>query len=604
MDEIKTLGNLLNSLKQLYKEQPVIKYRNRKGEWKGLKAEVIIKEVYELAKGIYTLGLRKGDKIALMAHTTYEWTIIDFAIQILGIVNVPIYPTLTGEQIKYIVEDSECKLFIAYDENLMSKIWHHRNELNIKNYVLIQSTEGKKSKLSGNKENLLVLDDLKEKGKSSKIDDNTIKKIANSINGDDLATILYTSGTTGVPKGVKLSHRNLVTNADDAVDKLNLSIYDDTLVFLPLSHAFSRTCNYALMMAYVTLWYAESIDTLGRDMIEAKPQVLIVVPRVFEKVYERVLDNVNKSGGLKKLIFYWAKRIAEEVARKQDKNEKISRFLQIKYNLADKLVFKAIREKTGGRIVFAVSGSSPLARHIAYFFYGAKIPVLEGYGLTEASPIVSTNTLERNKIGTVGTPFKSVEIKKGEDSELLVRGPNVMLGYYKDEESTKEVITEDGWLKTGDICEIDSENFIKIIDRKKDMYKTSGGKYIIPQKIENMARAEPYISEFVVIAENKKYASAILLPNFDKLREFANENNIEYNSEEDLINNKIIQEFYQKIIDENLNSKLARYETIKKFIMISKPFTIENGQLTPSLKVKRKIVNQQYEDKISKLYNE
>jgi long-chain acyl-CoA synthetase len=317
-----------------------------------------------------------------------------------------------------------------------------------------------------------------------------------------------------------------------------------------------------------------------------------------------VLDNINKSGGIKKILFYWAKKIGEEVARKKDNKQPISGYLKFKYNIADKLVFSKIRERTGGRLFFAVSGSSPLAKHISYFFYGIGLPVLEGYGLTEASPIVSSNTIHKDKIGTVGTTFKWVKVKTADDGELYVKGPNIMLGYYKNEEATKETINDDGWLKTGDIAEINKEGFIKIIDRKKDMFKTSGGKYIVPQKIENMAKINQFIAEFVVIAENMRYVSALLLPNFDKLKDYAKDENITYSNNSDLITNEKIKNLYQNIIDQEINPHLARYETIKKFVLIEKPFTIENNELTPSLKVKRRVVNQHYKDLINRLYEE
>ncbi len=598
----KNLYDLFDSLEKYYNENPVIKYRRGDGDWKGIYPDELKKTVYKIAMGLDSLGLSKGDKVCLMNQTNHYWTLIDFAIEIMGMVNVPIYPTLTGEQINYIVNHSEGKVFFIQNNELYSKFSHTDEEFNnVKKLIFIESDyppSNENNIMTLNKLISLGEENLKQKGIEY------IKERGKSIDSNELASILYTSGTTGEPKGVMLSHLNFISNAYGAYEKLELPKYNNTIVFLPLSHAFARTCNYGLMMGGTTLWYAESLETLGRDMTEAKPEVMIVVPRVFEKVYERVLDNINNSGGIKKILFYWAKKIGEEVARKKDNKQPISGYLNFKYNIADKLVFSKIREKTGGRLFFAVSGSSPLAKHISYFFYGIGLPVLEGYGLTEASPIVSSNTIHKDKIGTVGTTFKWVEVKTADDGELYVKGPNIMMGYYKNEDATKETINDEGWLKTDDIAEINKEGFIKIIDRKKDMFKTSGGKYIVPQKIENMAKINQFIAEFVVIAENMRYVSALLLPNFDKLKDYAKEENITFSNNNNLISNEKIKNLYQNIIDQEINPHLARYETIKKFVLIEKPFTIENNELTPSLKVKRRVVNQHYKDLINRLYEE
>lgn len=605
--EIKTLYHLFDSLEQLYKDKPVLKFRNIYGEWENISAKDIRKNVYNIAMGLMSLGLEKGDKVCLMSHTRYEWTLIDFAIEITGLINIPIYPTLTKQQIKFIVNDSNAKAFIASDYNSISKVLKNKEEMsNIKNYIIIDEKEIDALNTNKTQTKLLTIKQIIKKGKSAlkKKDSTHPENIGKNINENDLASILYTSGTTGKPKGVMLTHKNFISNGLGALHKLKLDKYNNTMVFLPLSHAFSRTCTYGLLSGGVTLWYAENLDTLARDMVEAKPEVMIVVPRVFEKIYERILDSANKSGKIKKLLFYWAKRIGERVAIKKERKKKLSPLLKFRYNLADKLVFEKIRSKTGGKLIFAVSGSSPMSKQISYFFQSVKINILEGYGLTEASPVVSTNTLEQNKIGTVGTPFENVQVKTANDGEILVKGPNVMLGYHNDEELTKKTITQDGWLKTGDIGKIDSEGYIRIVDRKKDMLKTSGGKYIVPKKIENLAKVNEYIQEFVVVADNRKFASAIILPNFEKIRAYADNNNIKYKENSDLIADDKIISLFQRIIDEEINSTLARYETIKKFILIDKQFTIENNELTPSLKIKRKHIYKHYNKRISKLYND
>jgi long-chain acyl-CoA synthetase len=594
--EMKTLADLFKALPEIFKNHPYMVYRKGK-EWKEMSIEESIDIIYKLAMAMDSLGFEKGDKLCIMSDTRYEWTLFDFAMTITGIVNVPIYPTLTGEQAKYLIEHSEASGVIAANKSLMNILLKYKDEHKLKKYILIDGD-------SDESNNVISMEDLIKLGEKELSEKGVeyIDNIMSKIKEEDLASILYTSGTTGIPKGVMLSHKNFVSNADGALKKLNLDKYDCILVFLPLSHSFARTCTYGLMMGGNTLWYAEKVATLGRDMADAKPETMLTVPRVFENVYRKVINNATEQGGLTKIIFNWAKNSAIKYTTRLQEGKGIGPLLKLRHNIADKLVFKKIRNKTGGRIKLIISGASAFPKHISYFFNGAGIPIYEGYGLTEATPVVSTNTPEKNKIGTVGTPFHNVEVKTNEDGELMVKGPNVMQGYYKNEEETKEVITEDGWLKTGDICEIDSENFIKIIDRKKDMFKSTAGKYIVPQKIEGIAKKNEYIAEFVVIAENRKFASAMILPEFEELEKYAKEKNIEYKDNKELIEKKEIYELYRKIIHEEVNPQLASFELIKKFFLISKQPTIENGQLTPTLKIKRKVIYKDYEKDIENLY--
>lgn len=594
--EIKTLAQLFKALPQIYKNHTYMVYR-KKREWVKLSIEEASDIVYKLASALNALGFKKGDKLGIMSDTRYEWTLFDLAMMITGIINVPIYPTLTGEQAKYLMEHSEAKGVITATNSLMKTLQQYKEEHKLAKYIIIDGDTDENNNIIS-MQDLIKLGEKELKEKGTEYIDNIMK----TIQEEDLGSILYTSGTTGTPKGVMLTNKNFVTNADGALKKLNLDKYDCTLVFLPLSHSFARTCTYGLMMGGNTLWYAEKVATLGRDMAEAKPETMLTVPRVFENVYRKVINNATEQGGLTKIIFNWAKNSAIKYTARIQEGKDIGPLLKLRHSISDKLVFKKIKDKTGGRIKLIISGASALPKHISYFFNGAGIPLYEGYGLTEATPVISTNTPEKNKIGTVGSPFYNVEAKIDKDGELLVKGPNVMKGYYKNKEETKEVITEDGWLKTGDICEIDSEGFIKIIDRKKDMFKSTAGKYIVPQKIENIAKKNEYIAEFVVIAENRKFASAMILPEFEELAKYAKEKNIDYKNNEELIQNKDIYEFYRKIIHEEVNPQLASFELIKKFFLISKPPTIENGQLTPTLKIKRKAIYKDYKNEIEKLY--
>jgi len=594
--DMKTLCQLYKSLPEIYKDKVMIVHRV-KDAWEKIYANDFVNRINKIAMGLDAMGLKKGDKVCLMSDTRYEWTMIDFAMIILGIINVPVYPTLTGDQAMYIINHSESKALIVENKKIWKLFNSHKKELEPIKCMVIEGESIKE-------DNLVSITELEEIGKENlnKKGMSLIESTINSIQETELASILYTSGTTGIPKGVMLSHKNFVSNAYGAFKKLDLDKHDTILVFLPLSHSFSRTCTYGVIMGGETLWFAEKVTTLGRDMVDSKMSTLLTVPRVFENVYNKIISGINDKGGISKAIFQWAKKIAEKFIMRQQENKPISIFLKLKHSIADKLVYKKIREKTGGKLEMVISGSSALPKHISYFFNGIGVPLYEGYGLTEATPVVSTNTPEKNKIGTVGTPFFNVEAKLDDDGELLVRGPNIMMGYYKDEASTKEAITSDGWLRTGDICDIDSEGFIKIIERKKELFKSSGGKFIAPQRIESLAKTNSYISEIVIIAENRKFVSAIILPNFEQLKKYANNEKIVFENEENLIEKEEIKKFYRKVIDEEINPHLAAFEIIKRFILTSTPFTIENGQLTPTFKIKRKAVNEFYKEKIARLY--
>jgi long-chain acyl-CoA synthetase len=594
---IKTIYDLYSSIAELYKERDFISYK-RKNKWIRLSPKEAIDKINKIAMAFDYLGFRKGDKISLISETRYEWTLIDFAMQIMGIVNVPIYPTLNPEQTKSIIKHSDSKAAIFSNENKMNSILEYKDELHIEKFILIDN----KKDLP---DNVIDLEELEELGieninlKGS----GYINNIGSTIEEEDLASIIYTSGTTGAPKGVMLSHKNFISNCYGALERINLDICKRSLLFLPLSHAYARTTTYTLMMKGITLWYSEKIETLARDMLDSKPNVITVVPRLLESIYEKVLNSGRKKGFLTKKIFYWALRLAEKYTEKKQQGKRIPLIMKLNLKLADKLVYEKIRDKVGGNIKYIISGSSALSEEIAYFFNGIGLPIIEGYGLTEASPMVSGNSMKKNKIGTIGYPYYNVKVKLSDDNEILVKGSNVMQGYYKNDEETKESFTKDGWLKTGDVGEMDQDNYIRIIDRKKNFIKTSNGKIISPQKIENKAKKYSYISEFVVVGDQKKFPSAIILPNFDKIDEIGNKLHINYKNKsiEELIRDVRINKFYKDIVN-TINIGLEQFEKIKKFILITNPFSIDNGEITPTMKVIRKAVTKKYEHEISLLY--
>ncbi len=597
---IKTLSQMVDALDTLYGNNVFIKYISKEGGWTDIKAKEAQELIYSLSAGLLSLGLKKGDKVSIISDTRYEWSIMDFAMMLIGIISVPVYPSITEEQTTYLIKHSDSKAVIVEKQRHLDKFKPYLNDdlKDVKNVIIFENDGNKKDNVISFEELERVgINEINEKGKDH------IKKIADTVKEDDLASIIYTSGTTGVPKGVMLNHRNFVTNGLESYERLELQPFDRTLIFLPLSHAYARTCNYNMMSGGITLCYAESVGTLGRDMQETSPQFIVGVPRVYEKMYDRIVRNAESSGGVKKIIFNWAKKKATRYAEKKQNNKSLSPFFKLTYKIADSLVYKKIKAKTGGKLTFIQSGASALPKYISYFFTGIGIHVLEGYGLTEASPIISSNNIRQNKLGTVGLPLKSTELRLADDKELMVKGPNVMVGYYKNEEATKEVITEDGWLKTGDICDIDNDGYLRVIERKKDLIKTSAGKYIVPQQIENKAKINKYIDEFVVIAENKKFASALIQPEFDALKDYCKEQNISYENKEELVQKEEIRTLFRKILDEDVNKGLSEYESIKKFILINEPLSIEKGELTPTLKVKRKAVYKKYENEISALYH-
>lgn len=590
---LKTIYDIYNNLKKIYGNKDFIVYKED-GVWIKLNVNDSIDRINNLIAGLNYFGFKKGDKIALKSPTRYEWTLFDMAIEVSGMINVPIYHTLTIDQTKHIINHSEAKAVIVSDNEKLNELLKD-DDLNIEKYILIEGNDN-------GLENVLTMEKLEEIGASiiEKKGTDFIGEIAETINEEDLASIIYTSGTTGVPKGVMLSHKNFISNSYGAAERVNLDICGRSLLFLPLSHSYGRTTTYTLMMNGVSLWYAEDINTLADDILQAKPNIITVVPRVLEKIYGSILQKASDKGFIGKLIFKFAEDTAYKNIWKKQNNKKLSLLDKIKYKIADTLFYKKIRNKLGGEIRIIICGSSALSLKLSYFYNGMKLPVIEGYGLTEASPMVSGNSVEHNKIGSVGYPYFNVEVKLGDDNELLVKGDSVMMGYYKDEDKSDSTITKDGWLKTGDICTIDNNN-IYIIDREKDLIKTSNGKLVAPQKIENIARQSTFISELFVIGEKEKFISAMVLPDFKQIIQKAREINISFDSIAELLKNSNIIAFFENIVD-RINEQLSNFEQIKKFILLSNPFTIEGGELTPTLKIIRKTIAEKYEKEISLMY--
>ncbi|MDI6698312.1 MAG: long-chain fatty acid--CoA ligase [Candidatus Saccharicenans sp.] len=591
---IDTLARIFLNTEKTYRKEALMLVK-KEGKYSPISTDEFSRRVRNISAGLRALGLRSGDKLIILSENRPEWVMVDMATVCLGAVSVPIYISLTPEQIKYIIKDSEARFVVCSNSEMWTKIAAIKNELPlVDKYIMIDSPAA---------EGVLTLEEVEAEGeKLNQQNPEEFDRIAQSISPDDLATIIYTSGTTGVPKGAMLSHYNLVSNVQALRSVIEFTDRDTALSFLPLSHVLERMCTFAWIYVGATIAYAESVDTVAQNLVEARPTIMVSVPRLFDKFYARVIDNVLSSSNLKKKIFFWALKVGRKYAQKKINKQKISPWLGFRYRLAYKLVFSKIVEKTGGRVRFFVSGGAPLSKDIAEFFYALGILVIEGYGLTETSPVIAVNRLEDFRFGTVGKVLPGTEVKIASDGEIWARGPNVMKGYFKKEEETREAF-EDGWFKTGDIGYLDQDGYLVITDRKKDIIVTAGGKNVAPQPIENTVKTSPYIASAVVVGNHRKFVSALIVPDFDKLEIYARENKIAFGDRRELVGRPEIYEFYMKEID-RLTPHLASYEKIKKITLMEKDFEIEAGELTPTLKVRRKIVEDKYKNLIDRMYQE
>ena len=553
-------------------------------------------EVEKIAAGLISLGIKPGDKIALLSQNRYEWALTDYAILSLGAVTVPIYPSLLPEQMQYLFIDSESKVLFCSDLEQFKKVSGIRSSCpSLENVIVYDKID--------NGGTYLPYEELKSKGEALlKENNNLVAERNKNVKPNDIATIIYTSGTTGEPKGALLMHSNFLSNVESALTCLHVDETDMFLSFLPLSHVFERMAGHFLA-TYTggTIAYAVSIDSVAENMGEVHPTVMTSVPRLYEKIYARILENVEAGSPVKRKIFYWAIKVGREYVNAIMRKQPISSGLSFKRNLAYKLVFSKLAERVGGKLRFFISGGAPLAKEIGEFFGAAGLMIYEGYGLTETSPVISVNKTALFKFGTVGEPVPGVEVKIAEDGEILTRGPHVMVGYFKKEEETKEVIDSENWFHTGDIGFIDEDGCLTITDRKKNIIVTSGGKNIAPQPIENKLVTKKFIEQAVIIGDRRKFCSAVIVPAFEPLEKWAVENDIKYNSPADLVKMPEIKELIKKDVEE-VNSHLASYETVKEFVLADKSFSIETGELTPSLKVKRKVVMDSFADEIEKMY--
>ena len=588
----KTLSQLfLNTIKS-YPKPDFMLYK-QDGKYVPLSTQEWGDRVKYFALGLKELGFQPGDKLVLLSENSPEWVMTDFASQCLGGVTVPIYNSLVPEQMKYIINNSDAEYLVCSSPELWEKIVAIRSELtNVRHIITFQEKAPAGT---------MTLEEVFDKGKElEKKDPGLFEKTALAVQPEDVASIIYTSGTTGMPKGVILTHDNFISNVTAVLQIIEIREKDTVLSFLPLPHVLERMVTFGYVHQGCTIAYAENLETLGENLLEIQPHIMVSVPRVLEKIYAKVIDNVLASSSLKRKIFFWGVKVGKECGKRTLHKESITGGLKFKRKLAHKLVFSKIIAKTGGRVRFFVSGGAALAKDIAEFFYAMGVVVLEGYGLTETTPVISVNTLEDLRFGSTGKVLPGVEVKIAEDGEILAKGPNIMKGYYKMDDATAEVMDGD-WFKTGDIGHLDEDGFLVITDRKKDIIVTAGGKNVAPQQIENIVKTNPYISNLVVVGDKRKFISALVIPEFEKLEEYAGFNKIAFKSRTDLVANEQIVNFLEAEID-RMTPSLASFEKIKKIVLLEREFEIGEGEITPTLKVKRNILEDKYQKEINKLY--
>lgn len=557
-----------------------------KGAWKKISTKEFTETIQSVSRGLLAKGIKKGEKVGIISFNRPEWNFIDLGLQQIGAINVPIYPNINKEGYQYILNDAGIKTLFVEDQELFDKISDIKDEVNSLEYIYTFDKAEQSS-------HWLEITDI-----ASKLYDDEIDERKSDIKETDLATIIYTSGTTGAPKGVMLTHKNIMSNVKACKELLPLEAGARTLSFLPLNHVFERMLTYVYMLAGFSIYYAEDIDSIGDNAREIKPNIFTTVPRLLEKVYETIVSKGREQNFIARGIFFAALWLAKnyELSGKSF----IYKWL---LNVADDLVFSKWRDALGGEVKLIVSGGAALNPKLARVFTAAGLTVLEGYGLTETSPVIAVNRWEKKdrKFGTVGKPIEDVEVKIAEDGEVLCKGPNVMQGYFNQPEKTDEVIDADGWFHTGDIGDMDEEGFLFITDRKDSVFKTSGGKKVAPQPIENTLKESFLIDQAAIIGEGKKMVTAIISPDFGNLRSWCREHDVSWISKEKVVQNEQVIRRYDEIIEEK-NEAFSHIEQVKVFRLVADDWTVENGVLTPTQKIKRPVIKERYKDLINEMY--
>ena len=595
MDTI-TINQMVQNTIQQHGSQTALSHKVDK-EYQDISYATLAERIKDFCLGLTQLGLQKGDRVALLSENRPEWAITDLAILAGGGVTVPMFSTLTSAQVEYIVRDSGAKILCVSSERQLQKIkdWDTNVPTSLQHIVIFDELQD---------DSVRTFDQVCELGQGVENGDQVYQQTSEAVTPDDLASIIYTSGTTGDPKGAMLTHSNFMSNVQAATGVVSLGPDDVFLSFLPLSHVFERMGGHYLPLSSgATIAYAESPFTIRQNMQEVRPTIMMSVPRVYEAMHERILNSVKEGSPTKQKIFHWSVGVGSKVSQAIQQKKKPSLGLSMKASIANKLVFEKLKAVTGGRLRFFVSGGAPLSKAIAEFFHAAGILILEGYGLTETSPVICVNRPDQWKFGTVGPVIPGIEVKIAEDGEILSRGPHIMQGYFNKPSDTAEAIDADGWFYTGDIGEIDEEGFLTITDRKKNLLILSNGKNIAPQPIENQLKESPYISEIMLLGDQRRTITALIVPNYDALKEFAEEQQLEAEDIPALLQTQEVQRLIRGEINQ-YSPDYADFERVRMFTLMEKEFSEESGEMTPTLKLKRSVIMENHKAVIDQMYGD
>ena len=594
----KTIAQMFNSVTNEFSDTKLYHYK-KQNEWIGISGSAIRSTVKDLAFALKSLDVSKGSNVAILSNNSPRWAMSDYGIICSGAASVGIYPTLIASQIEYIINNSNSKVVFVENQDQLNKIlevWEKCSQL-LKTVVMDDTYDGDDDRVI----NFTKFIDLGTAAETKS--DESFEDLVNAIESDDLLTLIYTSGTTGFPKGVMLTHNNLISNIEAISKFVDFDSTDKFLSFLPLSHVFERMGgHFTAFSKGGIVYYAESIETVPANLGEVSPSVVLSVPRLYEKMYARVIDGLKLAPDARKKIFWWAIGVGKKATEYRLKNSPLPFFLGLKHKLANKLVYSKVKERVGGNLRFFISGGAPLAKEIGEFFAAADITILEGYGLSETSPVLTTNSPGHIRYGSVGRSLFNVDIKIADDGEILAKGPSVMIGYYNNEEATKESIDEDGWFHTGDIGHLDSDGYLFITDRKKNILVTSAGKNVAPAPIENALVTSPFIEQTVVIGDKRNFISALVVPAFEVVENYLLEQGISTSSNKEIAEKPEVKSLLQNEMNKAME-KFSNYERVKEFIISDRLLTLENGELTPTLKVVRKVVLDNFSDRIEQIYS-
>ena len=589
----KTIPEMFFSVIEEQKNKNILNYKNN-GNWVPITGNEVKDTVENLSGALLYLDLLPKDKVSILSATSHKWALADYSILSVGMTTTTIYPTLIEDQVEFIINDSESKLIFVENKDQFEKINKIFNKCKALKYIVLLDDDpvGDSIEYSYKFSDLVLLG----KNHIKKNNISIIEDYSQKVSGDDLVTLIYTSGTTGMPKGVMLSHKNLISNLTEVV-KLQDNLYREKfLSFLPLSHVLERMAGHFFpMFINSKIYYAENIETVGENMSEVSPSIVVCVPRFFEKMYDKIMTGLKDAPAIRQKLFSWGLKIGKDYTNLSHAKQSIPFLLKIKHKIADKLIYSKVRAKLGGEIKFFISGGAPLPQKIAEFFS------LEGYGLTETSPVLTSNTPKNIRFGTVGVKLDNVELKIADDGEILAKGPNIMLGYYNNKEATEEVFDNQGWFHTGDIGKIDDDGFLKITDRKKSLLVTSAGKNIAPAPLEVALNQSKYIQQTLIIGDKRNFISALIVPNYDNINDFLFSINKEKLSNEAMVDHSDVLKLLDREI-KSIMTKFSRHESVKKYKLLPNEFSIEKGEMTPKMSIVRKKVIANYENLIETIY--